>query len=158
MTTIWISNWSSHRTPGMHGPGRKFTIMAHPRPWEWGAGRVVALSPLGGDMSSLMIEALTERAAGVVAGGAMDAYRSAFDAQCRRLDMRPGYLDVVVPRCADAYRSVLDGDTLCCACSVASTRAGLCHRAWLAPHFVRAGWRVVLDGATAGGRGAQASP
>lgn len=41
---------------------------------------------------------------------------------------------------------VFDGDTLCCACSVAEARAGRCHRTWAAPFLVRAGWRVVLDG------------
>lgn len=36
--TLYLSNWSSHRTPGCHGPGRKLTIMAAPRRWEHGAG------------------------------------------------------------------------------------------------------------------------
>ena len=39
-----------------------------------------------------------------------------------------------------------DDDTLCCACSVAESRAGRCHRAWAAPFLHAAGWRVVLDG------------
>ena len=27
MSTIYLSNWSGYRTPGAHGPGRKWTIM-----------------------------------------------------------------------------------------------------------------------------------
>lgn len=41
---------------------------------------------------------------------------------------------------------VRDGDTLCCACSVAESRAGRCHRSWAAPFLARAGWNVILDG------------
>lgn len=36
MPTVYVSNWSSHRTAGHHGPGRKLSIMARPRAWEVG--------------------------------------------------------------------------------------------------------------------------
>lgn len=29
MPTLYLSNWSSHRTKGQHGPGRKWSIMRH---------------------------------------------------------------------------------------------------------------------------------
>lgn len=143
VTAIYLSNFASHRTPGAHGPGRKFTIMARPRSWEWGAGRVESLAPMG-DLEPMMIAALTERAGGLVDGPEMAAYRGAFEASLARLDMRPGYL--AAHRGIQTPVYVLDGDTLCCACSVAHARAGLCHRAWLAPAFRAFGWRVVLDG------------
>lgn len=141
--TIYLSNWSSHRTPGMHGPGRKFSIMARPRAWEWGDGRVEPLAPMG-ELEPMMIEALTERAAGIVEGDAMQSYRMAYLRRIGVLDMRPGYL--VASHGGTDARTVIDGTTLCCACSVAEARAGRCHRVWLAAAFVDAGWRVLLDG------------
>lgn len=74
---IYLSNWSSHRTPGHHGPsGRKFTIMARPRAWERGDGHVPPLLP-NGPFEQLMAAAVAERKAGDETT-AMEAYRSAF--------------------------------------------------------------------------------
>lgn len=111
MTTIYLSNFASHRTPGAHGPGRKFTIMARPRSWEWGDGRVEDLAPLG-DLEPMMIAALAERAGGLVGGPEMAAYRGAFEASLARLDMRPGYLGPIArsrrpSTCSTATRSVV---------------------------------------------------
>lgn len=50
MTTIYLSNWSSHKTPGMHGPGRKWSAMAAPRSWEIGDGVLNCVAP---DLSDL---------------------------------------------------------------------------------------------------------
>ena len=141
--TIHLSNWSSHRTPGAHGSGRKFSIMARPRAWEWGDGRVEPLATMG-DLEPMMIEALTERAAGIVEGDAMQSYRMVYLRRIGALDMRPGYL--VASHGGSDARTVIDGTTLCCGCAVDYARKGLCHRAWLAEAFARDGWRVVLDG------------
>jgi len=146
--TLYLSNWSSYRTPGMHGPGRKLTIMARPRAWEVGDGRVPNLIP-SGPIADLMAFALAERAAGS-GTSAMEAYRAAY---CDTLDrglvaLRPRHLSAFPGGGMGGGLSfdVDDGDTLCCACSVAEARAGRCHRTWCSPFLVRAGWRVILDG------------
>lgn len=140
--TIYLSNWSSHRTPGAHGPGRKFTIMAVPRPWEHGDGRVTDLAPLYGMEPRLLRVALDGRHADDVA-----AYRLALEARWDDTALGPGSLWTE----GGLRVEVVDGDTLCCACSVAEARAGRCHRAWAAPFLVRAGWRVILDGVEVAG-------
>lgn len=66
--TIYLSNWSSHKTPGAHGPGRKFTIMARPREWEVGEGTVAVLMPRGVTVA-LMLCALADGCCLQVAGG-----------------------------------------------------------------------------------------
>lgn len=132
--TVHFSNWSSHRTPGHHGPGRKLTIMARPRTWEHGAGRVPDLTPAKADLDA-------------VAAGRIDMveYR-------RRLEKRwaaglyalsPIQLTAYTPEGIDLVR---DGDTLCCSCSRDAVAAGRCHRVWAAYALSRAGWSVVLDG------------
>ncbi len=143
MTTIYLSNFASHRTPGAHGPGRKLSIMAAPRAWEHGEGVVTVLVPALPDLRAAKAGAME-----------MAEYRARFErrlvdvAKAGALD-RGGLLFEVPP-----YRSaplpVADGDTLCCACSIAEARAGRCHRAWAAPYLRRAGWRVVLDGVSGG--------
>ena len=141
MNTIYLSNWSSHRTPGMHGPRRKFTIMANPRRWEHGDGEVSALVP--------PLEWVTEAKAGRLH---IDNYAAWLRYRWTAAEtaglFRVGELEAHV---AGRHIEVVDGDTLCCACSVAEARAGRCHRAWAAPFLVRAGWRVVLDGVEVAG-------
>ena len=143
--TLYLSNFSSRRTPGAHGPGRVWTIMANPRQWERGIGRVAAVAPLGDALRPLLAAALAERRAGT-SGPAAAAYRSAFDARLDIPDLLPGHLRGYTWEAMRDGEPVADGDTLCCACSVAHARAGECHRAWAAPHLARAGWSVVLDG------------
>lgn len=130
--TIYLSNWSSHRTPGCHGPGRKFTIMARPRAWEHGDGRVPDLTPAETN--------LLDAQAGRITG---DEYQRRFEAALNPLALSPVQLTVYT---ADGFGLVRDGDTLCCACSRANAAAGLCHRVWAAHALARVGWRVVLDG------------
>ena len=135
--TIHVTNWSSKK---LHGLGRKLTIMARPREWEWGDGRVSILTPApswldwvrGGDISLDRYRALCEaRFAGLYAPGG----RVLID-------------DPLVPgRLFVAERDpVVDGDTLCCGCSRAEAAASRCHRTWAAHALAQAGWRVVLDG------------
>jgi hypothetical protein len=137
--TLYLSNWSSHRTPGMHGPGRKWSIMAKPREWERGDGIVVVGTPDASDLDAVRAGTLTTA-----------KYRARCEARWDRwlAGYGPGILKPW-PKQMDGAEvvTVSDGDTLCCACSVAEAREGRCHRSWLAPYLVRAGWRVVLDGA-----------
>ena len=146
--TLYLSNWSSHRTPGMHGPKAKLCIMAKPRQWEHGEGRVPYLIPTGA-VAELMALALDERKAGGDTG-ALNTYHNAYCAalESAGIGLRPGRLmSFPWPGMGSGLpASLWDGDTLCCACSVAEARAGRCHRTWAAPFLVRAGWRVVLDG------------
>jgi hypothetical protein len=149
--TLYLSNWSSSRSVGLHGPGRKLTIMAKPRAWEHGEGRVPLLTP-SGTVLPLLQAALADR----TDAAAMAAYRSAFEA------VLGGAERLLRPRRLLAHAGpggmgggltseVCDGDTLCCACSRAEAAAGRCHRAWVAPFLARAGWRVLLDGAEVSG-------
>ncbi len=138
--TLYLSNWSSRRTPGCHGPGRKLTIMAAPRQWEHGDGSVARLTPSVQDLRDVKDRLL-----------AFEDYRQIFTdlAEKHRSEGRltPGVLVTT----ADGGKHVQDGDTLCCACSRDDAAAGRCHRAWAAPLLVAAGWRVVLDGAEVSG-------
>ena len=130
--TIFLSNWSSYRAPGCHGPGRKLTIMARPRPWEHGVGKVPACTPT------------TEALDSVKDGRRLVAdYRAGVEAGIRGAPHAPGGLTAIIGGKAEP---VADGDTLCCGCSRERAAAGLCHRAWVAPILAAAGWRVVLDG------------
>ena len=144
--TLHLTNFSCIK---LHGPGLVFTIMARPRSWEHGVGRVPALVP-GGLTLTLMDPALTERVIGRI-GPATDAYRAAWmrdlESALQRGVLAPGAMLWSAEAGQPPTEAVGDGDTLCCACSRAEATAGRCHRAWAAPFLVRAGWRVLLDGA-----------
>lgn len=133
--TIHLTNWSSRRH---HGPGRKFTIMAAPRKWEHGDGRVPTLIPLFSDLSDYQDDRI-----------GIHTYQRRYEGRLQAaatMDvLSPGALSWLSPLGHDSGL-VSDGDTLCCACSRADAAAGKCHRAWAAPFLVRAGWRVILDG------------
>ena len=141
--TLYLSNFASHRTPGVHGPGRLYTIMARPRKWEHGAGRVSAFVPPDPDELVRVIAARRQGLTDLV-GAYREGVIRAWALNYEDYGHAPGEL---LAYCADGVEApVLDGATLCCACSVDEARAGRCHRAWAAPFLVRAGWRVVLDG------------
>ncbi len=138
--TIHLTNWSSRK---LHGPGRKFTIMARPRQWEHGEGFVYELTPPIG----LLIKAQQGQIN-------METYRKDFMFRARRLstmgkdilqEFQPGRL-VALKSGLGIVAKLKDGDTLCCACSRAKAAAGECHRVWAAELLVEAGWRVLLDG------------
>jgi hypothetical protein len=132
--TIYLSNWSSHKTPGHHGPGRKLTIMANPRHWERGDGAVSRLRPSMVDVRGARDGRLS-----------LTTYRQRYLARLA-LDMHgPGHLYAWIPY-ATSHQLVSDGDTLCCACSRDKAAAGECHRVWAAEALAGAGWRVILDG------------
>jgi hypothetical protein len=137
---IYLSNWSSHKTPGHHGPGRKLTIMARPRQWEHGDGRVEALTPRIGDLDAVMRGWITP-----------DEYRARYVTNCPPLPaLAPGRLstqaNLVAGQPIGGGPLVEDGDTLCCSCSRAAAARGECHRVWAAGLLAEAGWRVILDG------------
>lgn len=135
--TLHLTNWSSR---GLHGPGRKLTIMALPRRWEHGDGSVSALLPNPDDLRAVKSGTLP-----------IAEYRRRFEAHmeaCSRAgSLGPRGLLFEVPPFDDVPVPVRDGDTLCCACSREAAARGECHRVWAAEALARAGWRVVLDGA-----------
>ena len=117
--------------------------MARPRRWEHGDGRVSAFVPPDPDELVRVIAARRQGLTDLV-GAYREGVIRAWALNYEDYGHAPGEL---LAYCADGVEApVLDGATLCCACSVAEARAGRCHRAWAAPFLVRAGWRVVLDG------------
>jgi hypothetical protein len=143
--TLFISNWASRRTPGMHGSGRKFSIMASPRRWEHGDGAVRLLCPVYWHEPAMLLEIVELRRRGMCVDGLMPKYRKSLESRWHIA----AELGVLSPRALsftpDGF-PVFDGDSLLCACSVAEARAGRCHRSWIAPFLVGAGWAVILDG------------
>lgn len=129
LPTLHITNWSSTK---LHGPGRKLTIMARPRAWEHGEGRVPACTPLAG-----WLEAIRSRSIDI------DTYRCWIEERLAEHELAPGGLVAIS---GGSFVPVVDGDTLCCACSRGAAGRHECHRVWVAAALARAGWRVILDG------------
>lgn len=129
--TIHLTNFSSRK---LHGPGRVFTIMAKPRTWEHGAGKVEEFIPPVHALRQVQDGAITfEQYAAIL----RDAWSHA---------PVGWYAPGVLTWCnGNEGGPVLDGDTLCCACA----RGAPCHRQVAVPFLLRAGWRVVLDGVEA---------
>ena len=135
--TLHLTNWASR---SLHGPGRRWTIMAAPRRFERGDGVVPDFTPPLSLLRQLKAERVTEDAyfaeltrrwdAGWVRDGS-----NPFSP--RRLLASPALGEWVV---------VADGDSLLCSCSREKAAVGRCHRATAAPFLFRAGWRVILDG------------
>ena len=134
MIAIHVTNWSSRK---LHGPGRKWTIMAAPRAWEHGEGRVEQLTPLLTDLQAVRDGSL-----------GLAEYRNRFMREAERYALSPGRLLAMLPPAFETFQRVQDGDTLCCACSRAAAERGECHRVWAAELLHIAGWVVVLDGRT----------
>lgn len=138
MPTIYLSNWSSHASPGHHGPGRKFSIMACPRSWEHGEGFVPALTPKVADLVAMRDRKIK-----------FSEYKKRFLASISHDVLSPGTLMVWLPvEGTEMPQDALieDGDTLCCACGRGDAAAGMCHRTWAAKLLDQAGWKVILDG------------
>jgi len=135
--TLHITNWPSRK---LHGPGRKLSIMATPRRWEHGDGRVHILVPLLADMRAAK--------AGQIS---VEEYCSRFHAGVARYigtgELAPGRL-LFAPKdtAPGTWEPVQDGDTLLCACKRADAAKGRCHRVWAADILAGHGWNVVLDG------------
>ena len=148
--TIWLSNWGSWQTPDHHGPGRRLCAMARPRPWEFGAGTIPALTPLAELLQRLHRREISMR-----------QYLLTYLAGLGELQndgaLDPGALRVVDStwwhrgsqmRDPTGERCVLDGDTALCACPRIGSvlRRHPCHLELAADALVRSGWDVVLYG------------
>lgn len=132
--TIHLTNFANRK---FHR-GAVYSIMARPRTWEHGAGRVPALTPRAEDFDAWK-------------GGRLEGrtYRRRFEADLilNLWDLVPGSLGATNGHGPGAtHWPVVDGDTLCCGCSRAAAARGECHRAWAAEALLQAGWAVVLDG------------
>ncbi len=137
--TLYLTNVASLKTPGHKGPrDGHLTIQARPPYWARGLGRVNVLAPLGA-LEPLMLEAIKERKSGIDCMYHRDRYRGAYEQHLAQNNLAPGRLTVTTDH---GLMFVQDGDTLTCTCS----KFVDCHRRWAAPHLVKAGWRVVLDG------------
>lgn len=133
--TLHVTNWSSR---ALHGPGKRYTIMARPRKWEHGDGQVAELTPDASDLAALRAGRMS-----------LDVYRRRFVATLPMTPwLRPGklYATMFGVDAPSRFVPVADGDTLCCACSRAAAARGECHRSWAAEALAAAGWRVLLDG------------
>ena len=126
---LHVTNWSSRK---LHGPARRFGIMARPRVWEEGDGRVPSCMPTKAELDAVRDRALSR-----------EAFRQALRERLERAELSPGHLVAHTP---SGKQVVADGDTLCCACSRADAASGWCHRVWVSEALARAGWRVFLDG------------
>ena len=136
--TVYLSNWSSHRTVGAHGPGHKYTIMAFPRDWERGEGAVPTLVPDADTLRRFRARA-----------DSYESYRAFYLRRFTPMALTYGFTPGgLLARATDGGTApvVADGDTLACACAVGVARAGRCHRTWAAAGLTLAGWSVVLDG------------
>lgn len=129
--------------PPERGPGRLLHAMAFPPDFvrEHSGGRVPALTPV-----------LSDRRAFRNGQIKADEYRTRFElrfAGHRQLDRyRPGALVGLDHQ--DRQIVLVDGDSVVCTCSSELALKDACHRAWVAPHLRRAGWRVLLDGREVG--------
>lgn len=128
--TIYVTNAASRKAPH-RGPGRVLHIMAAPRAWEQGDGRVPALIP--------PLPWVREAKAGALP---MQEYQARYTLRLSQRQLGPGLLWTT----GDGGSDVRDGDTLICACSREAAADGRCHRVWAARALQAAGWRVVLDG------------
>lgn len=139
---LYLSNWASHRTPGQHGPGRRWHAMARPRRWELGAGGVPSITPDNVNLWLLRERQITFR-----------EYFIRFNIEvAHRLEnglLSPGHLGAI-PLAGRARQAIpiAAGDTICCACARRDSpaRQHPCHLEWAAPYLVRAGWDVMLYG------------
>ncbi len=126
--TIHVTNWSSTK---LHGPGRKLTIMAAPRAWEHGDGKVEEFIPPLHLLRRVKAEAIDfDQYAAILSDTWINAPTGWYS---------PGVLTWCK---SNEGGPVLDGDTLLCSCA----RGAPCHRRVAVPFLVRAGWRVLLDG------------
>ena len=153
--TLHVAGWASWRTQGHHAPlpAPKYSIMSSAPEWATPSGVVGALVPRGAELADLWLLLAARRAKEPVPEGVLARYRGALEARWEEALARgwlaPGSLRFCAVRPNRSWGTdwwQVTSSTLCCACSVAESRAGRCHRSWLAPFLRRAGWQVVLDG------------
>lgn len=129
---LYLTNWTS---AALLGPGDMLGIMLRPRSWELQAevGRVGALVPNAEDLDAVRLGRISS-----------ERYREFFESRVSRPALEPGVLSYVGRDGKPG--TVLDGDSLLCACSVEAALAGRCHRTYSAGLLAAAGWSVVADG------------
>lgn len=132
LPTLHLTNWSSTK---LHGPGRKWTIMAAPRKWEHGDGRLLDFVPPFGLLREVKTGIVTE---GYYFLELRRRWMRDVDDMVRTLGCNPHAPGALIV----GEEEVADGDSLLCACAVGKP----CHRREVAPFLVRAGWNVMLDG------------
>lgn len=135
---LYLSNFSSARSEGKHGPGQRYTIMVAPRRWEHGEGKVLPLMHdlevfLAANRGDLPFDELQRRFEVKLTEGLASLAPGKLVATTRPDQRRCG---------AKAQVIIKAGDTLCCGCAAGNP----CHRRWAAPYLHQAGWAVVLDG------------
>ena len=146
LPTLWLSNGASHRTPGRHGPGRKWHAMAKPAQHDLAEGRVTVLVPPK-EAIPLLDELLRQRQEyGEVDPETVEAYRAIYDRHLATMValLPPGALMALTHARQLAF--VEDGATINCRCAADEALAGRCHLAFAVPHLLRAKWRVILHG------------
>jgi hypothetical protein len=132
---------------------RAFTMMAKPRRWEHGDGRVDVLVPSGESLQHLerALQARREQWPEDRVAEVMFAYRAAYLAQLAQVSLaqlQPGGLRASLSGAGQGGGMVYlgDGAIVCCACGKEDARQGRCHRVWAADVLMACGWRVVVDG------------
>lgn len=146
--TLWVTNY---KRPDLHGPGRKFSIMAKPRQWEQVDGRVFDLTPDARDLWRYRNNqmSLAEYKDACVTRWHFNKHRRGqglLAAWVVRGGTSIGSVTIFPEIGPDDERIVADGDTLLCACAKDVADADGCHRCWAARLLVDVGWRVILDG------------
>lgn len=142
--TIYLSNWSSHKTPGHHGDGLKLTIMARPRAWENGDGVVASFMPPVSLLNEVRDGRISFKKYAQELRELWDLQRRVYEDSTRLGGkLGPGELAYWRDHGKNTLPQVVPPDsTLCCACA----RGRQCHRRIAAEFLHAAGWRVVLDG------------
>ncbi len=126
---LYLMNFGSvpHADPK---PLRVLTIMARPRIFELGEGRVSVLAPLQHDLSDIKGGRTT-----------WSQFSQIYTEGLRKAHLHPGVLSA--QGTTGGYHGLVkDGDALCCSCAVGAD----CHRQLAAPLLYEAGWEVWLDG------------
>mgnify|MGYP001559806991 FL=1 len=109
--SVYLTNWSS---PGLRGPGDPFGIMRRPRSFEVeaSAGTVRNLCPAAVDLDDMRAGRIE-----------IEEYRRRFESGVARIGLAPG--ELVYVGTDGKMGTVLDGDSLLCACSVAAALLGV---------------------------------
>ena len=126
---IFIGRQARPGTVGLHIQARPVAAVA-------GLGSVPELVP-GPEATAAVARIVADRRAGREPD--WTAFRVAYTAQLRAVDLSPGML-------LDATGQPVGADaTLICTCSLEDARAGRCHRVIAADWLDRAGWEVYCD-------------
>lgn len=141
---LHLTNFASRK---LH-EGAVYSIMARPRQWEHGAGKVKALTPAKEELDAVHSGDLS-----------IEDYMLTLLRRWRKeaAALVPGVLELqddTRPWCPTSgvifHSPVEAGNTLCCGCARSAAAAGKCHRVIAARVLFEAGWSVVLDGVTWG--------